>query len=177
MTADALLIVLMIFVLRVINYAVGTLRLVAITRNRRLLASTMAALEALIFAVVIAGVVTDLDNIPNLIAYCMGAAVGSWTGMELESRLIRSYMIINIFASHEGAELTEKLRNAGFGVTTTISQGRDSEVLTLRSVVDKRDVKRFIKVTQEVNPDVFIAAEEARGVRRGYLGVGKGKSL
>lgn len=166
--------IVLIFLLRVLNYAIGTIRLVLITRGMRLLAASLAGIEALIFAVVIAGVVNDLDNIPNLIAYVFGAGVGSWIGMVLETKLIRSYTIVNVFANQGGLEITEALRQAGYGVTTTISQGRDGEVLTLRSVIDRRNVKTFMKAVHEINPNAFIAIEEARGVERGWLGVGRG---
>lgn len=165
--------VVLIFTLRVLNYALGTLRLVFITRGRRLIASALAGLEALIFAVVIADVVQDLNNIPNLIAYCFGAGFGSWVGMALEAKLIRSYTIVNVFANQDGLEITEALRQAGYGVTTTISQGRDGEVLTLRSVIDRRQVKTFMKTVHQINPNAFIAIEEARGVTRGWLGMGR----
>lgn len=165
--------VVLIFGLRVLNYAIGTLRLVFITRGRRLIAATLAGIEALIFAVIIADVVQDLNNIPNLIAYCIGAGVGSWVGMMLEARLIRSYTIVNVFANQDGLEITESLRQAGYGVTTTISQGRDGDVLTLRSVIDRRQVKTFIKAVHNINPNAFIAIEEAKGIERGWLGVGR----
>lgn len=174
MTGDELFLVGLIFILRVFNYAVSTVRLVMIARNRRWLAASLAIIEAFIFAVVIAEVVQDLENLPNLVAYCLGAAVGSWAGMELESRLVHSYMIINVFANKLGQEITDKLRQSGFGVTTNTGQGKDGEVLTIRSVVDKREVKRVVNVIQGVNPDAFIAAEEVRGIRRGYMGAGKG---
>ncbi len=170
---EAILTVALIFVLRVINYAIGTIRMVTLARNQRLISSVLAALEALIFAVVIAGVVSDLDNIPNLVAYCLGASVGSWAGLILEHRLIRSYMIVNVFANTDGDQLATSLREAGFGVTSNISQGRDSDVLTIRSVIDKREVKRYVKLVQSINPQAFIATEEARGVQRGWLGVGR----
>ncbi len=171
---EVLVNVVLIFVLRVMNYAVGTLRLVSITRGRRVIAAGLAMLEALVFAVVIAGVVSDLQNFPNLLAYCLGAGAGSWVGMDLEARLVRSYTIVNVFASQAGVQITEALRSAGYGVTTTISQGRDGDVLMLRSVIDKRDVKTFSKIVQDVNDQAFIAVEEARGVERGWLGVGRG---
>lgn len=177
MDGEVLFTVTVIFLLRVLNYGVGTFRMVTIARGQRGLASVLAALEALIFAIVIASIVNDLENLPNLASYTLGAAAGSWVGMEMESRLVRSYMIINVFAAQNGDPTADKLREAGFGVTSTLSEGRDGPVLALRSVVDKRDVKRFIRTVQAHNPDAFIAAEEARGVRRGYLGIGRGKSL
>jgi uncharacterized protein YebE (UPF0316 family) len=165
--------IILIFLLRVLNYAIGTLRLVFITRGKRLIAASLAGIEALIFAVVIADVVQDLNNVPNLIAYCFGAGFGSWVGMVLETKLIRSYTIVNVFANQDGLEITESLRQAGYGVTTTISQGKDGEVLTLRSVIDRRQVKTFMKAVHKINPNVFIAIEEARGIDRGWLGVGR----
>lgn len=177
LTDSPVILVILIFVLRVLNFAIGTVRLVAIARNQRLIAAVMAGVEALIFAVVITGVVQDLQNIPNLIAYCGGASVGSWLGMELESRLVRGYMIINVFANQNGQELAAELRDAGFGVTLTVSEGRDGQVMMLRSVVDKRDVKRYDKLVNQLNGNALVAMEEARGVRHGWFGLGRGKPL
>ena len=168
---------LAIFVLRILNYSVGTFRLVMIGRGYRLQASLLAIVEAFIFAVVIAGVVQDLGNVLNVSAYCLGAAVGSWTGMELESRLIKSYVIANIFTVQHGHQLAQHLRDSGFGVTEIIGEGRDGMVITLRSVINKREMPRLSKLVNKFAPDSFIAVEEARGVRQGWLGTGKGKTL
>jgi len=177
LTLEGPLLALAILVLRIINYAVGTLRLVAIGRGLKLLAATLAAFEALIFAIVIAGVVQDLENILNLTAYCLGAALGSWVGMALEARLVKSYVIANIFSADKGRTLAEKLREAGYGVTEIIGEGRDGIVVTLRSVINKREMTRFTRLVNDVNPNAFIAVEEARGVRHGWLGTGRGKTL
>jgi len=174
---DGLLLALAIFFMRVFNYAVSTLRLVSISRGQRLWAAVLAVIEAFIFAVVIAGVVQDLENIPNLTAYCLGAAGGSWLGMELEARLVKSYVIANVFAAEAGQTLAEKLRDAGYGVTSTISEGRDGIVVTLRSVLNKREMQAFNKVVNQYAPNAFVVVEEARGIRQGWLGVGRGKTV
>jgi len=174
---EGLLLAGAIFVLRVLNYAIGTLRLVAISRGLRTMAAVLAAIEALIFAVVIAGVVQDLENIVNLTAYCLGASGGSWLGMELEARLVKSYVIANVFVAHDATTLTEKLREAGFGVTATIGEGRDGIVMTLRSVINKREMTTFNGIVNKVTPDAFVAVEEARGIRQGWFGTGKGRTL
>lgn len=174
MTFDGLLLALAIFLMRVLNYTVSTIRLVAITRQQRFLAAALAALEALIFAVVIANIVSDLSNFANLFAYCLGASVGSWTGMIIEARLITSYMIVNVVTNFKGHQIALALREAGFGVTESRAEGRDSIVTTLRSVINKREVLRLTRVVHEISPDAFITLEEARGVRRGWLTAGRG---
>ena len=176
MTTEELALVLAIFGLRVLNFAVGTIRLLVVARGQRVLGSSLAALEAFIFTVVIAKIITDLNNAPNLIAYCAGASVGSYVGMVLEARFIRSFMIVNAIISERAHEAAETLRDAGFGVTATLGEGKDGVVTTLRSIVNKRDVSRFLDALQEVAPDAFIALEEVRGIRRGWLSQNHRKS-
>lgn len=166
---EELTLAVVIFLLRVLNYSVGTIRLVAITRGLRFLASILAMLEALIFAVVIANVVSDLENIVNLTSYCLGAGVGSYVGMMLEARFVTGYSVINIISGTHGHELAVALREAGYGVTETTGQGREGSVSTLRSVINKRDIPRVTKMAQEINPDSFITIEDARTVQRGWL--------
>lgn len=172
MSSDELIIVLLIFVLRILNYSVGTIRVVVVARGQRLVGSAMAGLEALIFAVVVAKVITDLDNIANLAAYCAGAAVGSYVGMMLEARFVRGFMVVNAITHDHGRETALALREAGFGVTTTLSEGKDGMVTTLRSVINKREMPQYLKMLQGINPDAFVSLEEVRGVRRGWTNHG-----
>jgi uncharacterized protein YebE (UPF0316 family) len=166
---EEILLPLAIFGLRVLNYALGTVRLVAITRQRRLLASGLAAVEALVFAVVIANIVQDLDNVINLFAYCAGASAGSYAGMWLEARFVTGFSIVSIITGPEGHVLATLLRDAGFGVTETYGEGRDGTVTTLRSVVNKREIPGISKMVHAHHPDAFMTIEEARTVQRGWL--------
>ena len=169
MTTEGLMLALLIFFLRVLNFAIGTIRTITTARGQRLISAILAAFGALIFAVVIGKVVTDLDNIPNLIAYCTGASVGSYVGMILETKFIRSFMIVNAITAENGRDAAAVLRAEGFGVTTTVGEGKDGKVTNLRSVVDKRDVPQYLGILQEICPDAFIAIEEARGVKHGWV--------
>mgnify|MGYP002622743902 CR=1 FL=1 len=169
MDLETLLVALTILVLRILNYSISTVRMVAIARNLRLIAAVLAAVEALIFAVVIAQIVTNLTDIPNLIAYCLGASVGSWLGMVLEGRLITSYMIMNVITPVRGHDIAIALREAGFGVTEMRGEGRDGVVTTLRSTLNKRDVPRANQLVRNISPDAFITTEEARAIHRGWL--------
>lgn len=170
MTSEAILTAVLILALRILNYAISTIRLVAITRQKRMAASVLAFFEALIFAVVIANVVTDLsDNLLNLIAYCAGASIGSYLGIVLEGRFVTSYRTVNVISSQRGHEIATALRSAGYGVTETLGEGLEGAVTLLRSVVVNRDVPKILAIIKGVNPDAFVAVEEARAVQRGWL--------
>lgn len=169
MTTEAIIAAGLIFILRVINYSISTLRLVFITRGRRILAAGLAFLEAFIFAVVMAQVVTDLNNLPNLFAYCMGAACGSYTGMMLETRFIRSYSSVHIIAQERGYEIADALRAGGYGATLTVGEGRDGAVTIVRSVTSNRDVSNLMQIVRDTQPDAFVEVEQVRPVQRGWI--------
>lgn len=168
-TPEALLIASGIFILRVLNYAITTIRTVAIARQQRVFSSVLAFVEALLFAVVIGSIVKDLENAINLMAYCLGAAVGGYLGMVLESRFITSYMTINIMAHDKGKAVAEALRAQGFGVTTITGEGRDGAVTMLRCVVMNRETGQVLAITREIDDKAFIAMEETRSIQHGWL--------
>ena len=169
MTPEAIVLALALFTMRVINYSISTIRLVFIARGFRIFAAVMAFFEAFIFAVVMAYVLADLNNIINLMAYCLGASVGSYVGMSLETRFITSYSTVTVIAQHMGTDIATALRSANYGVTVTYGEGKDGQVAILRSSTVNRDVPTLLNIVHNVNPDAFIDVESARAIRRGWL--------
>ncbi len=169
LSTDALLFAAVIFGLRILNTAIGTIRLVIVTRQQRLLAAFLAFFEALAFAVTIASVATDLNNVMNLLAYCVGFSVGNYIGMAIERRFITSYMTVNVICSTRGQEIAAALREQGYGVTMTMGEGKDGAVTMLRSVVLNREVPKMVGIIRSTHTDAFVAVEEARAVHRGWI--------
>jgi len=169
LTQDALFIAAVIFFLRILNSAVGTVRLVVMARGQRLLVAVLGFIEALIFAYVTANVVTDLSNLLNLAAYCGGFALGIYVGMIIETRYVVSYIRVNIITQIGGHEIAVNLREHGYGVTEMQGQGGSGEVTMITSVVQRVDTGKVVSVAQQINPKAFITMEEARQVRHGWL--------
>ncbi len=169
LTIEGLLFAFLLFALRVINYAVGTMRLVFITRGQRPMAAGLAFVEALIFAVVMASVVADLANIINLLAYCFGAAAGSYVGMAIEARLVTSFSTVQIITKQFGAQIALILRDKGYGVTETTGRGRDGEVSILRTSINNRDLSKVLVAVSEVDAKAFVEVEAARTIQRGWI--------
>lgn len=169
MTLEGLAFAIFLFALRILNNAIGTVRVILITRGQRFLAAALAFVEALIFAIVFANVVSDLSNIFNLLAYCLGFSIGGYVGMAIESRFITSYVIATIITHERGHHLATALRERGFGVTESVGEGRDGMVIMLRSVIARRDISDVLHAVREVQPDAFVSIEEARTIQHGWV--------
>lgn len=166
---EAVALAFFLFSLRVINSAVGTLRLIVMARGRRILTAIFGFFEALIFAYVTANIVTDLSNLLNLSAYCLGFSVGLWVGMVIEERYVTSYVKLNIISPVHGHEIATALRQLGHGVTEVEGHGVNGQVTMLNSVVLRRDVPEMLKSIYAIHRSAFVTMEEARLVQHGWL--------
>src|SRR5690606_38889704 len=92
---DPIYLPIIIFILRVANNAVGTVRVIVMHEGNRPLGFGLASLESLLFAYTAGIVITDLNNIPNLAAYVFGFAVGGYVGMFIEQRYLNIYNVVD----------------------------------------------------------------------------------
>jgi uncharacterized protein YebE (UPF0316 family) len=76
----------LIFLARVVNIAMATVRMLLSMRGQRVLSAIIGFFETMIFVLAIGQVLQNMGNIWNLLAYCGGFAVGTLVGMEIEER-------------------------------------------------------------------------------------------
>ncbi len=173
MDADILLAAGGIFLLRVIGNIITTLRLVTIMHGNRPWTFILGVLESLIFAVAIGTVVSNLDDLWNLAAYCVGYAVGGYLGMVLEQRLVQRYVSVQVISASSAHAIAEAIRGAGFGATEHWGQGARSEVGSVTAVVGHRDANRVMRLAHAIDADAFVTMEELRSIARGFFRVAR----
>jgi len=158
-----------VFFLRVTDVSMATLRMLLIMRNRRLLAPLIGFFEVLVWVAAIGIVVQHLQSPLHVVGYAGGFAAGSFLGLYLEERLALGLATVRAVVRSGGAEVSMELREAGFGVTETVGQGRDGAVEVLYSVLPRRQVRRALDLIERGAPDSFVVVDEPRRVRRGWL--------
>lgn len=164
---DPVILPFIIFLLRVLNNAVGTLRIIAMHSMGKVVGFLLASLKSLMFAYTAGIVLTDLNNVPNLVAYVLGFSVGGYVGMFIEQRYLDVYNVVEIIAEESTAhDIAQCLRDEGHGVTELHGEGARGHVLQLRTVVHHTDVKGIIKSARGIKPNVFITVEESLHTRR-----------
>lgn len=167
---DPLYLPLFIFILRVLNNAIGTVRVIVMNSNNRALGFALASLESLLFAYTAGMVIVDLDNIPNLTAYVLGFAVGGYVGMYIEHRFLNVFNVVEIIADEPIAhQIAQALRAESHGVTEMHGEGAHGHILQLRVVAHHRDVAAVIAIAREIKPNCFITVEESRFIRGGWV--------
>jgi uncharacterized protein YebE (UPF0316 family) len=164
---------LLIFGLRLIDVSLGTVRLIMISRGRRKIAPLLGFVEVTIWVVAISQVITNLDNIFNILGYSGGFAVGTLVGMWIEDKLALGHVEISIFSTTRGRKIVRKLRQADYGVTELTGNGRTGVVNFITTIVPRRDVKNIFQLVNRIDPKSFIAVDDMKAVKQGYMHVAR----
>ncbi len=164
----AWLFALLIFCLRVGDMSLDTIRVLFMVRGKKLLVWVLGFFQALIFVVAISSVLTQLNNILNVIGYATGFATGNIVGMMIENKLAIGHVLVNIISSNRGSFIAERLRASGYAVTEIAGRGMNGTVFELHASVLRKDVSQVETIVLESDPQAFVTAEDVRPVRRGF---------
>ena len=159
---------LVIFFLRVTDMSLDTLRVLFVIRGRRPPAWILGFFQSALWVVAITSVLSNLDNLFNLVGYAGGFATGNVVGMLIEERLALGFSHIRIISSHRGSAITEAIRQSGHAVTEIPGRGKDGTVSVLNCSVKRRQVRAVQKSIAAIDPDAFVTVEDIRPIHRGY---------
>jgi len=164
----AWLFALLIFILRVADMSLDTIRVLFVVRGKKLLVWILGFLQSLIFVIAFSSVLSELHNVMNIIGYATGFATGNIVGMLIENRLAIGHVLVNIISSNRGAYIAEQLRASGYAVTEIAGRGKNGTVFELHANVLRKDVSNVETIVLESDPQAFVTAEDVRPVRRGF---------
>jgi len=160
---------LVIFVLRIGDVSLATLRILLSMRNARLLAPLIGFFEVLIWIFAVGNAIRNLNSPLHLLGYAGGFATGNLVGLWLEEKLAIGMAIVRVVSRYGGVELAEALREKGFGVTEYSGQGRDGTVEIVDTVVRRREIAAVLREIDRWDPTAFVTIEEPRAIRHGWL--------
>ena len=159
---------LLIFGLRVLGIAISTLSTLMTVQGRRGYAVVAGFFSSLVYVIAIGKVVTNLNNVWNILAYAGGFAGGTLVGMMLEQRLALGYAEVRFISTDDGHDLAGALREAGFGVTELEGRGRERMVGVVSVLIPRKEVKSVLGIGRQVDEDAIVTVTDSRSIQRGY---------
>lgn len=159
----------LIFLARVADVSLGTLRISFISRGEKNLAPVIGFVEMLIWLFAIGQLVQNLTNVAYYLAYAGGFATGVFAGLRIEESLALGRRMIRTITEQDPGGLQSALRSSGFGVTTVRGAGGSGDVSVIFSVVKRADVRHYMELVEAHHPDAFTSIEEVRSVHQGVF--------
>lgn len=159
----------LIFLARVCDVTLGTVRIIFISRGMKYFAALIGICEILIWLLAIGQIFKNLNNIICYIAYAGGFASGSFLGIYVAEKLSLGKVVIQIITPRSAAQLIEFLKTEKYGVTNIHAQGVEGPVEVVFSIIERQDLKHVVAMVKKFNPQAFYTIEDVRFASEGIF--------
>lgn len=160
---------LLIFMARVTDVSLGTMRIIFLARGGRKLTTVLSFLEILIWLMAIRQIFSHLNNPMCYLAYACGFATGSYVGILIEHKLALGLRVIRIITPFDATNLIQSLREKDYGVTVIDGMGNMGPVKIIFTVIKRGDLPKVTEMIERFNPKAFYSVEDVRTASEGVF--------
>jgi len=164
---------LLIFMARVFDVTLGTLRIIFTSRGMRNLAPILGFIETFIWIVAVSSIVKNAQNLAAFVGYAGGFATGTYVGLMIENKLAVGTVTFRAIIRRDTKELVKTLVAAGFGITMVDGEGSSGKVKIIYTTVKRQDLPAVIDIFHRLVPGAFLSVEEVRSTEQGIFPVSK----
>lgn len=165
-----IIIYILIFISKVIELALGTLRLIVVAHGKKWLGAFLQFAIALVWVIVTGAVVINITKDPlKVFFFALGSLVGSYLGSIIEEKMaMGDNLLMSITDTNLGKIIAEKVRNEGYAVTVLKGEGKDQNRHILMVMVSRKKRQHVIDVIKQIDVSAMIIAENIRSINGGY---------
>ena len=167
---------LQIYFARILDVTLSTIRTFYTLKGKTIFSSILSFFEVLVwFLVARQALNVDLDSLWIPISYSLGYATGILIGSFISNNFIKGVENVTIITKKENDILINTLRNNGFGISI-IDLKNDFDNIKKQMLVievDKRYLKKLIKIVKSIDKDAFISISETKQIENGVLKINK----
>ena len=160
---------LLIFILRIVDVSLDTMRVIFAIRGRRDLAAILGFCMAIVWIFAVGNAVKHVDSILHIIGYAGGYATGTFVGITIERLVAYGVAMVRIISAHGGVEIAHALRERGYGVTEVAGYGREGRVEVLFAAVERSHLEDVLDIVNAWDDSAFVTIEEPKDMRGGLL--------
>ncbi len=160
---------LLIFIARVTDVTLGTIRVIFVSKGFKYLAPIVGFFEVLIWLLAIGQIMNNLTNYLCYIAYAGGFATGNYVGIIIAEKLSIGVILLRVITQKDASELVKSLSSEKYGVTCVDGYGAQGKVNVIFTVVPKKEISKVIELIKKFNPKAFYTIEDVDFVEKGIF--------
>ncbi len=166
-TFNLVVIPILIFLGRITDVTVGTMRIIFVSRGFRFLSVIAGFFEIMVWLLVLRQIMANLNHWSYFIAYAAGFSTGNYIGITIERYLAIGYIIVRVITQKEAHGLERYLRNHDFMMTVLDARGDTGPVKVLFMVIKRKALGEVLRVIRKFHPLAFYTIEDVRYVSQG----------
>lgn len=151
-----------IFIFKIIEDALGTLRIIVVSNGKKILGAILQFIIALIWVIVTGTVITNVHEDPwKILFFALGSLVGSYFGSALEEKIALGNIILMVEVNSNIVEiLINRLKKSHFKING-IMDSKDNKVLLIVSSPRKK-ADKVIEIIRSFDEKAIILSEKVK---------------
>ncbi|MFA9378897.1 MAG: DUF2179 domain-containing protein [Lachnotalea sp.] len=169
---SSLWIYIFIFLGKILEVAVSTIRIVLINRGERLKGAIIAIFEMLLWLLITGTVLNGFQtDIVRVFIFAIAFAIGNYVGSWMEDRLAFGLCSIQVIVPEceISQKLLEKLRENKFAVTTIKGQGKDGERDIMFLHIKRKRIPQAVEIIKLNLENAVIVVNDSKIVHGGFI--------
>jgi uncharacterized protein YebE (UPF0316 family) len=158
---------LLIFLARITDVSINTIRIIYVLGGRKITATLLGFFESLVWLMAISQIFEHLDNWVCYIAYPGGFAMGIFVGMMIEERIAYGKVIVRIITRKDVNDLLVFLTANNFRFTRVNSEGIDGAENLVFTVLPRENLEELLSKMKEIVPTAFYTVEKVNRAAEG----------
>lgn len=160
-----ILIYMAIFVFKIIEDALATLRLIVVSNGKKKLGAILQFVVTLIWIILTGTVLMGLQkDVFKAIAFAFGALFGSYLGSVLEEKMALGTNVFMVEVNNDKANnLIKVLKNENFRISK-IKSGNDGKIILMITGARKQ-TNKVVSIIQKVDDKAIILSEKVKIVQ------------
>lgn len=161
---------LIIFVAKIVEVSLTTIRMVFISRGEKYYASMIGFVEIVIWLKVASVVLVGINDYPaRMVVYALGFAIGNYIGLVIEEKIGLGYSNVQIITNiKDGAKLSNALRVLGMAATVIDGKGKDDDRVIVSTYVKRKSKETVVNLVQELEVNGVVTVSETQKIYGGF---------
>lgn len=152
-----------IFLARLTDVSLGTLRTLMVFRGYRAISALVGFFEVLLWILAASQVITHLDQWYLAVAYAGGFAAGNYAGITLEAKLAMGRELVRIVTDNPDLCLAAELRKHGYSVIELAARFDDDRNVEILLISESRKrIPELCRLIGTLDPRAFYTTSDIK---------------
>lgn len=161
-----LLLCIKIFLVRILDVSLGTVRTIMTVKNKNIIASLIGFLEITVwFLVVKEALNTENNSIYIVFSYALGFSTGTYIGGIISNKYIKGYVTVQVITTNK--KLEDILRKNKYGVTTINIENKNQIMLIIQ--INNKTINELKTLINKNDQKAFVVINETKYIQNGFI--------
>lgn len=161
---------IIIFLTKIIENAIGTLRLIVVSNGKKWVGSILNGIISIIWVISTGMVLIDITKDPlKILFFCFGSIFGSYFGSVMEEKLALGNNLLIAIIDHELTDaIANELRKEKYALTCIEGNGKDNLKSLLFIMTARKKTQTCVDLISSMDIHSMIISECASTLKGGF---------